>query len=122
MLLSIVIAALLKETGMLNQIAVYLEPIVSGWLGLPKEAVIALILGVVRREMAVAPLLAIEGLTALQAFVGGTVALLYLPCLSVFGILAKEFNAKVAVTIAVSTFATALFVAGIINQVAHLIM
>ena len=122
MLLSIVIAALLKETGLLDNIAVYLEPIVSGWLGLPKEAVIALILGVVRREMAVAPLLAIEGLTALQAFVGGTVALLYLPCLSVFGILAKEFNAKVAVIIAVSTFVNALFVAGLINQVAHLIM
>lgn len=122
MLLSIVIAALLKETGMLNQIAIYLEPIVSGWLGLPREAVIALILGVVRREMAVAPLLAIEGLTALQAFVGGTVALLYLPCLSAFGILAKEFNAKVAVTIAVSTFASALLVAGLINQVAHLFM
>ena len=67
MLLSVVIAALLKESGLLNYIAVYLEPIVSGWLGLPKDAVIALILGIVRREMAVAPLLAIEGLTALQA-------------------------------------------------------
>ncbi len=38
MLISIVIAALLKETGLLAQIAVYLEPIVSGWLGLPKDA------------------------------------------------------------------------------------
>jgi ferrous iron transport protein B len=122
MLISIIIAALLKETGLLDSIAVYLEPIVSGWLGLPKEAVIALILGVVRREMAVAPLLAIEGLTALQAFVGGTVALLYLPCLSVFGILSKEFNAKVAVTIGVSTFISAFLVAGLINQMAHLFM
>lgn len=120
MLLSIIIAALLKETGLLNYIAVYLEPIVSGWLGLPKEAVIALILGIVRREMAVAPLLAIEGLTALQAFVGGTVALLYLPCLSVFGILTKEFNVKVALAIGCSTVATAFLVAGLINQIAHL--
>jgi ferrous iron transport protein B len=122
MLISIVIAALLKETGLLAQIAVYLEPIVSGWLGLPKDAVIALILGIVRREMAVAPLLAIEGLTALQAFVGGTVALLYLPCLSVFGILTKEFSVKVALTIACSTTITAFVVAGLINQLAHLFM
>jgi len=120
MLLSIVIAALLKETGLLNYIAIYLEPIVSGWLGLPREAVIALILGIVRREMAVAPLLAIEGLTALQAFVGGTVALLYLPCLSVFGILSKEFNTKVALAIGCSTVVTAFVVAGLINQIAHL--
>lgn len=120
MLISIIIAAGLKETGLLNIIAVYLEPIVSGWLGLPRDAVMALILGVVRREMAVAPLLAIEGLTALQAFVGGTVALLYLPCLSVFGILAKEFNAKTAVAIGASTAVTAFLVAGLINQVAQL--
>jgi len=122
MLFSILVAALLKETGLLNYIAVYLEPIVSGWLGLPKEAVIALILGIIRREMAVAPLLEIEGLTALQAFVGGTVALLYLPCLSVFGILTKEFNSKVALAIACSTVINALLVAGLINQIAHMII
>lgn len=120
MLISILIASLLKETGLLDYIAVHLESLVSGWLGLPREAVIALILGIVRREMAVAPLLAIEGLTALQAFVGGTVALLYLPCLSVFGILAKEFNAKVAILIGLSTTVTAFIVAGLINQIARL--
>ena len=122
MLVSIIIAATLKETGLLELIAVYLEPIVSGWLGLPKDAVVALVLGVVRREMAVAPLLAIEGLTALQAFVGGTVALLYLPCLSVFGILAKELNARFAVAIGLATTTTAFLVAGIINQVAQLLV
>lgn len=120
MLFSILIASLLKETGLLDYLAVLLEPVVSGWLGLPREAVIALILGIVRREMAVAPLLAIEGLTSLQAFVGGTVALLYLPCLSVFGILTKEFNTKVAVTIGACTTATAFIVAGLINQVSRL--
>lgn len=120
MLISILIASLLKETGLLDIIAVYLEPLVSGWLGLPKEAVIALILGIVRREMAVAPLLSIESLTALQAFVGGTVALLYLPCISVFGILAKEFNTKTAVVIGASTTLSAFLVAGMINQIAHL--
>ena len=71
MLLSIVIAALLKETGLLDAAAVYAEPIVSRWLGLPSEAVIALILGIVRREMSVAPLLALN-LTPLQAFVGAS--------------------------------------------------
>lgn len=122
MLISILIAAVLKETGLLNYIAVWLEPIVSGWLGLPKEAVIALILGIIRREMAVAPLLEIECLTALQAFVGGTVALLYLPCLSVFGILTREFNSKTALAIASGTVVNALLVAGLINQIAHLFM
>ena len=116
MMLAIVIAAVLKETGLLDFLAVYLEPLISGWLGLPKEAVIALVLGIVRREMAAAPLLALD-LNSLQIFVGATVALLYLPCLSVFGILAKEFNTKTAVTIALSTTATAFLVGGIINKI-----
>ncbi|NLM52829.1 MAG: ferrous iron transporter B [Firmicutes bacterium] len=122
MLFSVIIAALLKETGLLDLLAVYFEPLVSGWLGLPRDAVIALILGIVRREMAVAPLLAIEGLTALQAFVGGAVALLYLPCLSVFGVLSKEFSPKVALAMGLATTVTAFIVAGLINQIAHLFL
>ena len=121
MMISIVIASLLKETGLLDYIAVYAEPLVSNWLGMPKEAVIALILGIVRREMAAAPLLALN-LSPLQAFIGATVALLYLPCLSVFGILTKEFKTKVALIIFVSTTLLALFVGGLINQIAHLFM
>lgn len=121
MMLSIVIAALLKETGLLDAIAVYAEPIVSHWLGLPSEAVIALILGIIRREMSVAPLLALN-LTPLQAFVGGAVSLLYLPCLSVFGILTKEFKLKVALTISLSATLLAILVGGLINQIAQLFM
>ena len=117
MMISIVIASLLKETGLLDLIAVYAEPIVSQWLGLPSEAVVALILGIIRREMSVAPLLALN-LTSLQAFVGSAVALLYLPCLSVFGILTKEFSVKVALTISLSATFLALFAD--INHIAHL--
>ena len=121
MLIAILIAALLSESGLLNAIAVHAQPLVSGWLGLPPDAVIALILGIVRREMSVAPLLALD-LTPLQAFVGGAVSLMYLPCLSVFAILAKEFKIKVALGITLSTIALALFVGGLINQIARIIL
>ena len=115
MLLAILIAALLSESGLLDIIAVYAQPVVSNWLGLPDQAVMALILGIVRREMSVAPLLALD-LTALQAFVGGAVSLMYLPCISVFAILAKEFKVKIAVIISLSTIFLALFVGGLINH------
>ncbi|NLB88470.1 MAG: ferrous iron transporter B, partial [Syntrophomonadaceae bacterium] len=121
MLLAIVIAALLKETGALEAVAVYAEPVVSQWLGLPSEAVIALILGIIRREMSVAPLLAMD-LTTLQAFVGATVSLLYLPCLSVFGILTKEFNLKISLLIALTTIVVAILTGGIINHTVQLFM
>jgi ferrous iron transport protein B len=121
MMIAIVIAALLAESGLLNLIAAVAEPLVSGWLGLPEEAVTALILGIIRREMSVAPLVALD-LTPLQAFVGGAVSLMYLPCLSVFAILFKEFKAKIALFITLSTIFSALIIGGIINQIGQLFL
>ena len=121
MLAAVFIAALLAGTGVLGIIASQpqIQMIVSGWLGLPEEAVVSLILGIVRREMSVAPLL-ILNLTYLQAFVAGVVSLLYLPCLSVFGILAKEFRIRFAITIFAATVASAILVGGLINQLGRL--
>jgi len=123
MLAAVFIAALLAGTGVLNIIAnqAQIQMVVSGWLGLPEEAVVSLILGIVRREMSVAPLL-ILNLTYLQAFVAGVVSLLYLPCLSVFGILAKEFRIRFAVTIFVSTVVSAILVGGLVNQIGRIFM
>ena len=56
MLLTVVFAAILAETGLLAE-SNLLKPLVSdGWL--PPEASMSLILGIIRREMSVAPLLA----------------------------------------------------------------
>ena len=121
MLAAVLIAALLKETGAIDAVAKYAEPLMITWLGMPSEAVISLILGFIRREMSVAPLLALN-LTPLQVFIGGAVSLMYLPCLSVFGILVKEFKLKIATIITVSTVVVALFIGGLINQIARLFM
>jgi ferrous iron transport protein B len=61
-------------------------------------------------------------LTALQAFVGGAIELMYIPCLSVFAILVKEFKVKTAVFISASTIFVALLVGGMINQIGRLII
>ena len=119
MMIAILIAAVFAESGLLAIIARHTEPLVSQWLGMPSEAVSALILGIVRREMSVVPLLALE-LTNLQAFVGGAVSLLYIPCLSVFAILVREFKLKIAAIVTVSTIVIALFVGGLINQIGQL--
>jgi len=121
MMIAILLAAILAESGLLDIIAHYAQPLVSQWLGMPQEAVVALILGIVRREMSVAPLLALN-LTSLQAFVGGAVSLMYIPCLSVFAILVKEFKLKIAALITVSTIVVALFIGGLINHAGRLFM
>ena len=123
MLIAVFIAALLAGTGILTSIAnnEAVQAVVANWLGLPAEAVVSLILGIVRREMSVAPLILLN-LSYLQVFVAGVVSLLYLPCLSVFGILAKEFKIRFAIIVFIATVTSAILVGGIINQIGQLFM
>mgnify|MGYP000866751231 FL=1 len=116
MLMGVIIAALVIETGLMNQIGKLIEPLVVGWLGLPKEASLSLILGIIRRELAVLPLLEMN-LNGLQMFVGSIVALFYLPCISVFAILIQEFDTKFAVVVALSTIVAAFFFGGLVNHI-----
>lgn len=121
MMIAVIFAALLTETGLIEYLSRFLEPVISGWLGLPKEASISLVLGIIRREMSVAPLLSLN-LTPLQMFVGAVVSLLYIPCLSVLGILAKEFNARTAIGITLMTVTNALLVGGLIYHLFSLFL
>ncbi len=121
MMIAVVIAAVFTEAGLLDAFATFVEPVVSGMLGLPEEAALFLLLGVIRREMAVAPLLGM-GLSNLQLLVGGVVALLYVPCLSVLGVIAREFNAKVALAIGVGTFVTAILLGTVINFIGQFVL
>ena len=61
-------------------------------------------------------------LTGLQMYVGAVVSLIYVPCLSVFGILAKEFKLKVALSIVAGTVFLALFLGGIINHMGQFLL
>ncbi len=115
MVLGVGFAALLAETGALVQVGVFLSPLVEGWLGLPPEATLGLILGIIRRELAVLPLLEL-GLTGTQLFTGAVVALFYMPCLAVLGVLIKEFGAKIGVLMAVGTTMSALILGGLFFQ------
>ncbi|MBU9721232.1 MULTISPECIES: ferrous iron transporter B [Bacillaceae] len=119
MIIGILVAALTIETGVLNYFSVILEPVVVSWLGLPPEASVALVLGVIRRELAVLPLLGMD-LTVNQMFVGALIALLYLPCMSVFFVLIKEFRIRIAATITAATIILAFLVGGLVNQLLRL--
>ncbi len=120
MALGILFAAIIAETGLIHGISDFLSPVVTGWLGLPGEAGLALMLGIVRRELAVLPLLDMN-LTSLQIFTGATVALFYLPCLSVLAILIKEFKLKTGLAIAGTTLVAAFLIGGAINQTVRFI-
>jgi ferrous iron transport protein B len=121
MLLGIAAAAIIAETGVLVSFSRMVEPVIVNWLGLPREASLLLILGIIRRELAVLPMLEMD-LTTLELLVGSVVSLFYLPCLAVLGVLIREFGLKIAMVIGLSTIAFALFFGGLINHALRLIL
>ncbi len=119
MVVAVGIAAVLYETGIMAAAGRFLSPLVEHWLRLPQEASVPLILGIMRRELAVLPLIEMD-LTTLQLFVGATVGLFYVPCIAIVAILAREFNIRPALFMLLATSATAFIIGGIFARMEFL--
>lgn len=116
MIYAIGAASLLYELGILELIGSYLRPIVVGWLRLPEEAATPLMLGIVRRELTVLPLIEMD-LTTGQLFVGAIVGLFYVPCIAVFATVAEEFDLRIAALVLVLTIGASFLIGGLFAQV-----
>ena len=68
-------------------------PIIHGLFGLPKEAIVALAIGFLRKDVAVG-MLAPLGLSAKQLFIAVTLLAISFPCIATFIILWKELGVK----------------------------
>ena len=114
------VAALLYETGTLAALGEFLSPLVTGWLRLPEAAAAPLLLGIVRRELSVLPLLDME-LTHVQLFTGAVVGLFYVPCIAVVATIARELNLRTAAALLVMTTAVAFLLGGTVAQLGALL-
>ncbi len=121
MVAAVAFASLLYEIGIMAALGNLLSPLVTGWLGMPQDAAIPLILGIFRRELTVLPLLEME-LTLLQLFVGATVGLFYVPCIAVVATLAREFNILFAAFILSVTCGLAFLAGGIIFRIGSFVL
>ncbi|MCP1662612.1 MULTISPECIES: ferrous iron transporter B [Methanocalculus] len=109
----VAVAAILYETGWMARLGTFMSPLVTGWLRLPEEAAVPLLLGIFRRELTVLPLLDMN-LSVLQLVVGAVVALYYVPCIAMMAILYREFGAYFALLTFVITTVLAFFIGGLI--------
>jgi len=120
----------LYETGLIWHLTAPLDPIVSGWLGLPAVAGLTLIFAVLRKELALQLLVvfavAAYGssahdlstfMTTTQLVVYGLVCALYIPCVATIAMLGRELGRRRAALITAGTVVTALVVGGVVNQV-----
>ena len=116
MVAAVGLAAFLYETGAMAIVGRLLEPLIQTWLLLPEEAAVPLVLGVMRRELTVLPLLEMQ-LTTVQLFTGAIVGLFYVPCIAIVATLAREFNLKTAVFVLILTTTTAFLIGGILARI-----
>ncbi len=79
--------------GLVDFIASTVGPLMSTLFGLPEEAIIALIVGFLRKDVAVG-MLAPLGMTAMQLTVASTLLAIYFPCIATFTVLYRELGLK----------------------------
>jgi len=117
----VAVAAILYETGLMARLGTVMSPLVRGWLHLPEEAAVPLLLGVFRKELTVLPLLEMD-LTTLQLVVGSVVALFYVPCVAMLAILYRYFGMRFTLAALILTTGAAFLIGGLIAQIGAVIL
>jgi ferrous iron transport protein B len=108
--------ALMQITGLLAVSQKALAPLTVGWLHLPKEAAVAFILGMVRRDFGAAGFTDMH-LTAAQGLVALVTITLFVPCIASAMILIKERSWREGILIWLGAFVSAFVVGGMVAQV-----
>ncbi|MCU0637991.1 MAG: hypothetical protein MUE87_05170 [Methanothrix sp.] len=109
--LGVLLINVLYTVGFMELIARIFSPFMEWWLAIPGEAVVALLVGFFRKDLAVGMLLPL-GLNAGQMVVATTVLSLYFPCVATFSVLIKELGIWDTLKSAAVMVATALLVGG----------
>ncbi len=115
---------ILSETGFLKTLETFFSPVISGMLGLPKEATFAFIMGFLRRDYGAAGLymLSEKGLlNPAQIMVSLVVITLFVPCIATFFMMVKERGYKVATLILLLITPYAFFVGWLFRMFLDLI-
>lgn len=115
-LLGVLLVNILYVLGVIKFVGRLLAPIITGLLGLPKEAVVALIIGFLRKDVAVGMLLPL-GLTLKQAIIASVVLAMYFPCVATFAMLVKELGIVDMFKSTTIMVALAFFVGFILNLI-----
>jgi ferrous iron transport protein B len=120
-LLGVFIANLLYTLDVIELVGGLLKPVVSTWLGLPPDAVGGLIIGFLRRDIAVGMLLPLN-LSLRQVVVASVMLTIYFPCIATFAVMFKEFGLKGTLKALGIIVGIAITVGGLLNLVLSLVL
>ena len=113
---AVLVINILYSFGVFGAIANFAAPVVTGLLGLPKEAVVALVIGFLRKDVALG-MLAPLALTAEQLVIGSVVLAMFFPCIATFVVLVRELGVVSMLKSAGIMIISALLVGGGLNLI-----
>lgn len=118
-LLATFIVFFLDETGGLTVLENLTKPIISGFVGLPKESVDVFLMSIIRREAGVAMLTQFveRGVfSEIQIIVNLLLITFLMPCVNAILVIVKERGAKVAVSICSFVLIYAILIGALVNR------
>ncbi len=113
---AVLVINILYTLGVFDAIANAAAPIVTTLLGLPKEAAAPLVIGFLRKDVALG-LMAPLDLTSGQLVVGSVMLAMSFPCIATFVILLREFGLKGVLKATGIMIVAALITGGILNLI-----
>jgi len=90
---TVLVVNILYTLGVISVIADVSAPVLTGLWGLPRETIVPLVIGFLRKDAAMGLLVPLE-LTVKQLVISSTVLAMFFPCMATFVILAKELGIR----------------------------
>ena len=113
-LLGVLIVNILYALKIIDFFARFFAPLMTNLWGLPKEAVSALLIGFLRKDVAIG-MLGPLNLTTKQLIIGSTILAIYFPCIATFVVLVRELGIKDMAKAAGIMLSIALLVGALLN-------
>ena len=115
-LLSVLVINILYFLKVFDMIANWTAPVITNVFGLPKEAVAAMTIGFLRKDVAIG-MLGTLNLTAKQLTVAATVLAMFFPCIATFAVLVKELGVKDMLKSVFFMLISSVLVGGVLNAI-----
>jgi ferrous iron transport protein B len=107
---------ILYSTGAIDALGTVFSPVISGVWGLPEDATGALLVGFMRKDVAVGMLLPLD-MNPFQLVIAATVLTVYFPCIATFAVLLRELGVKDMVKATALMIITAIIVGGVMRLI-----
>jgi ferrous iron transport protein B len=91
--LGVLLINILYTAGIVEWLGGIFAPVIQGLFGLPKEATTALLIGFLRKDLAVGMLLPL-GMSPMQLVIATTLLTVYFPCVGTFAVMFKELGVR----------------------------